>query len=89
MITDIYVSNELRKAYSDDLKMIEKGEKVLKINTLIWIKRLDKRILDFYGPIILDNHSTDELLKKIGSLLKEERIYILNDSFREIPRNLV
>lgn len=85
----IYVSNELRPAFANDLKMWREDKKVLKTNVLIWVKRLDHKILDFFGPIVLDGNSSKELLNQVNDLLKEGRVYITKQSFENIPANII
>ena len=84
----IYVSNELRPAFANDLKMWREDKKVLKTNVLIWVKRLDHKILDFFGPIVLDGNSSKELLNQVNDLLKEGRIYVTKQTFETIPTTI-
>ena len=85
-----YISNDIRKANSNDLKMIDKdNKKVLKINTLIWIKRIDNQIIDFFGPIVLDSNTSTEVFEQVAELLQEGRIYIINGAFKNIPQNII
>ncbi len=84
-----YVSNELRQAFPNDLKMRKDDKIILKINILVWIKRLDHKIIDFFGPISLDGNSSKKLLEQINALLQEGRVYITKQSFENIPDNIV
>ncbi len=84
-----YVSNELRQAFPNDLKMRKDDKIILKINILVWIKRIDHKVIDFFGPIALDGNSSKKLLDQINSLLKEGRVFITKQSFENIPDNIV
>lgn len=83
-----YVSNELRQAFPNDLKMRKDDKITLKINILVWIKRIDNKVIDFFGPIALDGNSSKKLLNQVNDLLKEGRIYVTKQTFETIPTTI-
>ena len=83
-----YVSNELRQAFPNDLKMRKDDKITLKINILVWIKRIDNKVIDFFGPIALDGNSSKELLNQVNDLLKEGRIYVTKQTIETIPTTI-
>lgn len=87
MTTDNIQTTQLRVARALDLKMMDaSGKLVLRINTLVWVKCDEKVFNKFWGPILINNHTSRETMNKLAELLNEERIYIVDEPFTFIPQ---